>query len=195
MAALLEFAGSCEAPAIQIEAETAADVAQREALLDRVMGPERRAKSSESLRRGYLPAEGLAFVARDSAGTLVGTVRLWNIAAGIDAGGRAVPALLLGPLAVDRCHEGAGIGSRLMRHAIGRARQRGHGAILLVGDAPYYRRFGFSTARTESLTMPGAFERGRFLSLELIEGALAGAVGMLAPAGLRSADDLAALAA
>ena len=76
-----------------------------------------------------------------------------------------------------------------------RARERGHGAILLVGDAPYYRRFGFSTERTGSLTMPGPFERGRFLALELFEGALAGAVGVLVPTGRRSADDQAALAA
>ena len=55
------------------------------------MGPARRTKSSESLRRGHVPAEGLAFVARDGDGTLVGTVRLWNVAAGIDAEGRPVP--------------------------------------------------------------------------------------------------------
>ena len=195
MAALLELAGRCDAPAIHIEAESAADAAPREALLDRVMGPARRGKSSEKLRRGQVPAEGLAFVARDGEGRLVATVRLWNVAAGIDAEGRPVPALLLGPLAVDRSHAGAGIGSRLMRHAIAHARDRGHGAILLVGDAPYYRRFGFSAALTGSLTMPGPFERGRFLALELIEGALAGAVGMLVPSGRRSADDQAALAA
>lgn len=193
MAALLELPGRCDAPAI--EAETAGDAAAREALLDRVMGPSRRTKSSESLRRGHVPAEGLAFVARDSRGTLVGTVRLWNIAAGIDADCRPVPALLLGPLAVDLSCKGAGIGSEMMRRAIDEARGRGHGAILLVGDAPYYRRFGFSTSGTGSLTMPGPFERGRFLALELIEGALAGAVGMLQPTGRRSADDQAALAA
>jgi len=188
MAALLEIAGRIDRPAILIEAETPADIAAREALLDRVMGPARRTKSSESLRRGYLPAEGLAFVARGGDGSIVGTVRLWDVSAGIDATGRPVPALLLGPLAVDQEAKGSGIGSALMRHAIAEALRLGHGAILLVGDAPYYARFGFSTDRTGSLTMPGPFERGRFLALELFEGALAGAVGMLTPAGRRSAD-------
>lgn len=195
MAALLEMPGGIEAPAIVIEAETAADVDAREALLDRVMGPARRLKSSESLRRGYVPADGLAFVARDDAGAVAGTVRLWNIAAGIDAAGRPIPALLLGPLAVDSGAKGIGIGSALMRHAIAEAGRLGHAAILLVGDAPYYRRFGFSTDPTSSLTMPGPFERGRFLALELVDGALAGAAGILVAAGRRDANGQAALAA
>src|SRR5690606_38416806 len=120
-----------------------------------------------------------AYVARDEAGAVVGTVRLWHVAAG--EGGRA--ALLLGPLAVDPSAEGAGIGSALMVHAIGEARRLGHGAILLVGDAPYYQRFGFSAEKTGALAMPGPFERHRLLALELAEGALDGARGVLRPTG------------
>ena len=71
------------------------DIYAREALLDRAMGPGRKRKSSEKLRRGRLPAEGLAFAARDAFGNLVGTVRLWNVVSG-----NGVSALLLGPLAV-----------------------------------------------------------------------------------------------
>ncbi|TIL97170.1 MAG: N-acetyltransferase, partial [Mesorhizobium sp.] len=88
-------------------AETAADVAAREALLDRAMGPKRRKKSSEKLRRGRRPSEGLAFVARDASGGVAGTVRLWDVRLG--EGGAAV--LLLGPLAVDPSLKNAGIGS------------------------------------------------------------------------------------
>ncbi|MGQ8634660.1 GNAT family N-acetyltransferase, partial [Agrobacterium sp. DKPNP3] len=94
-------------------------------------------------------------------------------------------ALLLGPLAVDAAHEGKGIGSALMRAAIGEATRRGHGAILLVGDAPYYERFGFFADKTQHLMMPGPFERGRFLALELKSGWLEGAAGMLVAAGRR----------
>ena len=57
-------------------------VAAREALLDRAMGPGRKRKSSEKLRRGRRPSEGLAFVARDADGRVVGTVRLWDVAVG-----------------------------------------------------------------------------------------------------------------
>lgn len=167
------------APAIVMVAEIAADVAAREALLDRAMGPKRRKKSSEKLRRGRRPSEGLAFVARDASGGVAGTVRLWDVRLG--EGGAA--ALLLGPLAVDPSLKNAGIGSALMRHAIAEAARLGHAAILLVGDAPYYARFGFSADKTGSLAMPGPYERHRLLALELVEGALDGVHGTLKAAG------------
>ena len=171
--------GGEAAGAVAIVAETAADVAAREALLDDAMGPKRKAKSSEKLRRGRRPSEGLAFVARDASAAVAGTVRLWDVTLG--EGGPA--ALLLGPLAVDPSLKSAGIGSALMRHAIAEAARLGHAAILLVGDEPYYGRFGFSAARTGSLAMPGPYERHRLLALELVDGALDGVQGTLKAAG------------
>ncbi len=162
-----------------LRAETEADFAARDALIDRAMGPKWRKKASHKLRRGRRPSEGLAFVATDEAGRIVGTVRLWDVTAG--DGGTA--ALLLGPLAVDGSLKSAGVGSALMRLAIDEARRLGHGAILLVGDAPYYARFGFTAARTGNLAMPGPYERERFLALELVDGALDDACGTLAAAG------------
>ncbi len=176
----LAMTGAGAAP--MIHAETAADIAQREALLDRAMGPGRKRKSSEKLRRGRRPSEGLAFSAKDADGRLVGTVRLWDVAAG--EGGAA--ALLLGPLAVDPSLKSGGIGAALMRHAIGEARRLGHGAILLVGDAPYYARFGFAADKTDGLSMPGPYEKSRFLALELVEGWLDGATGTLMASGRKA---------
>jgi predicted N-acetyltransferase YhbS len=164
-----------------IVAESDADEAAREALLDRAMGPGRKRKSSEKLRRGRKPSEGLAFVARAPAGAVIATVRLWDVAAG-ESG---ATALLLGPLAVDPSLKSAGLGSALMRLAIEEARRLGHKAILLVGDAPYYARLGFSAEKTAKLAMPGPYERDRFLALELVEGALDGARGVLRPVGRR----------
>jgi len=124
-------------------------------------------------------------------GRIVGTVRLWQVTAGP---GR--PALLLGPLAVDPAQRNRGIGSTLVRRAIAQARMAGHRAILLVGDAPYYGRFGFTAAKTGELWMPGRFERDRLLALELKPEALAGARGLIAATGrLAQAPDLAALVA
>lgn len=171
------------APAYVIDRETPADVVTREALLDRMMGKARRRKSSEKIRRGRVPAEGLALVARDRDGHLLGTVRLWNVEAGIGTEGEPVDALLLGPLAVECTCEGRGIGSALMRAAIVEARDRGHGAILLVGDAAYYERFGFQAELAQHLVMPGPFARERFLGLELKPGHLRGAAGMLIASG------------
>jgi predicted N-acetyltransferase YhbS len=163
---------------VTIHAETRFDVVARERLLDAAFGPARFAKTCERLRESRSPAEGLAFTAR-ADGRLIGTIRLWSIVAG------GVPALLLGPLAVDRAHEGRGVGGALMRHALGEARRLGHRAVILVGDAPYYARFGFSRAPVADLLLPGPVNAARFLGLELEPGALAPAIGLVVPSGRR----------
>ena len=161
----------------EIRLETPADIAARETLLDAAFGDARFEKTCERLREGRLPA--LSLVAQDEAGRLVGTVRLWNVSAGP---GRA--ALLLGPLAVDGALRSQGLGGRMMRAALNRASVMGHKAVLLVGDAPYYERFGFSQELTEGLWLPGPVDRERFLGVEFREGALAGARGLVSPTGL-----------
>lgn len=161
---------------VTIHAETRFDVSARERLLDAAFGPARFAKTCERLRQGRTAAEGLAFTAR-AGGRLIGTLRLWNVTAG------GVPALLLGPLAVDAAHEGQGIGSKLMRHGLAEAAWRGHGAVILVGDASYYARFGFSRKPVANLLLPGPVELERFLGLELKDDALAVAHGLVVPTG------------
>ena len=167
------------APEIRISEEMPFDVSAREALLDEAFGPARDAKTAARLREGRLPAEGLALVAKDR-GALIGTLRCWLI----EAGGR--PALLLGPLAVAKSHRSLGIGSKLMREALWRAAMLGHKAVLLVGDAPYYARFGFEASRTAGLDLPGPVDRARFLAFEIEDGALDGATGMVVATGDRS---------
>jgi predicted N-acetyltransferase YhbS len=162
---------------VTIREEKIADVAAREALLDEAYGACRFTKTSERLREGRKPADGLSLVAVER-GRVVGTVRLWHVAAG-----PGCAALLLGPLAVHPDYRNRGIGTTLVRRAIARARLAGHGAILLVGDAPYYGRFGFSAVQTGALWMPGSFERDRLLGLELKPAALAGARGMIGATG------------
>src|SRR5258708_5680112 len=147
-----------------IRAEKVSDVVAREALLDACFGENRHMRTCQRLRDGRAPAEGLALsVVRQ--GRLVGTVRLWHVSAG------DIPALMLGPLAVDDCCRGLGVGAALMDRALDIARQRGHGAVILLGDAPYYARFGFSVDKTGELSLPGPFERDRLLGLELSDGA------------------------
>jgi predicted N-acetyltransferase YhbS len=162
---------------INIREERATDFAAREALLDEAYGPARFAKSSQRLREGRLPAKGLSLIAVER-GQIVGTVRLWHVVAGPDR-----PALLLGPLAVHPDHRKCGIGSALVRRAIARAHLGAYRAILLVGEAAYYGRFGFTAEETGRLWMPGRFEPERLLALELRSGALAGAHGLIGAAG------------
>lgn len=156
--------------------ETPADIYAREKLLDEAFGPARFLKTCGRLREGNAPARGLALVAKDDE-RLVATMRLWPIFAGA---GR--PALLLGPLAVARDYRALGIGAAMIEEGLARA-ARNHRSVLLVGDEPYYARFGFERRFTERLIMPGPVERERFLGLELAPGALAGAQGRVSAAG------------
>jgi predicted N-acetyltransferase YhbS len=158
---------------IAVRQEKTSDTAAREALLDAAYGPVRFEKPSQRLRAGRAPARGLSFVAIDG-GRVVGTVRLWEVTTGADR-----TALLLGPLAVEPVYRNRGIGSALMRHALKVSARRGHRAVLLVGDADYYGRFGFSAAKTGQLWLPGLTEKSRLLGCELSAGALDGVRGAI----------------
>jgi predicted N-acetyltransferase YhbS len=165
-----------DAASFAIRPERGSDAVAREALLDACFGANRHIRTCQRLRDGRAPAEGLALSAV-ARGRLVGTIRLWHVSAG------GVRALVLGPLAVDPMCRKLGIGGALMNHALAAAKARGHGAVILLGDAPYYARFGFSGRKTGELRLPGPFERDRLLGLELREGALDGAWGMVVPIG------------
>jgi predicted N-acetyltransferase YhbS len=166
---------------LTIRQEKPSEAAARESLLDLAYGAVRFQKPSQRLRAGRAPARGLSFVAVEDGqknSKVIGTVRLWDVTAGAEC-----PALLLGPLAVDPDHRCRGVGSALMRHALRIAARRGHRAVLLVGEAAYYGRFGFSAERTARLWLPGLADRGRLLGLELAAGALDGARGTIVATG------------
>jgi len=165
-----------DAAPFAIRAERASDVVAREALLDACFGEDRHTRTCQRLRDGRTPAEGFAFSAM-AEDRLVGTLRLWHVSAG------GCPALVLGPLAVEASSRKLGVGTALMDHALAAAKARGHRAVILLGDAPYYARFGFSAQKTGELLLPGPFERERLLALEFADGALDGAWGMIAATG------------
>jgi predicted N-acetyltransferase YhbS len=162
---------------ITLRQERPGDVEAREALLDQAFGDTRTRKTSQRLREGRLPAEELSLVAADGR-RVIGTARLWSVTCG-----SGQPALLLGPVAVESSCRNRGIGAALVRRALRDASRLGHGAVILVGDAPYYSRFGFSGATAAGLKLPGPFERHRLLALELVPGALAGAGGLVRATG------------
>ncbi|WP_434051350.1 MAG: N-acetyltransferase [Roseibium sp.] len=159
---------------IMIRDEALEHFSAREALLDQSFREDRRLKTCEQLRAGRLPV--FAFVALDEQGNVAGTVRLWPVK---DACGRA--CLLLGPLAVAPCCRGAGLGDRLMRHALNQAAMHGHGSVVLVGDLSYYARFGFASGKLDAVSLPGPFERCRFLGLDLLPEQISSLDGMLKP--------------
>lgn len=149
--------------------ETPADYWEVEALYDLCFAPGRTALSSYRLREGVAPVAPLCLVLRDGEGILCAVIRYWPVR----VGGRR--ALLLGPVAVHPTHQGEGLGGLLINQSLTEARRLGWQRVLLVGDAPYYRRFGF--VKREGVVMPPPTNPDRVLGLELVPGAWEGVAG------------------
>jgi len=126
----------------RIEIEAPADAAAVEGLVLAAFGPGRFAKTAERLRERARIAAG--FVAHED-GKVIGSVRLWAITVGGE------PALFLGPIAVSADSRRAGLGADLVQACVDRA---GDVGILLVGDLPYFGRFGFQPAPDARLNGP-----------------------------------------
>ena len=143
------------------------DTADIEDLLDRAFGRHRTRKTSYRYRTGLAPVPGLSLIARDR-GELVGTIAFWPVR----IGEAAIPALLLGPLAVDPERRGEGIGVALMYRGIEAATRAGHRLAVLVGERNYYARFGFEPAGPTGIYMPGEPKRlmVRALTADGLEG-------------------------
>jgi len=151
----------------QIRNETAEDAEEIERLVIACFGAGRFAKTAYRLREGVDPVPGLSFVATDNDGVkLLGSVRF----TAIEIGG--TPSLLLGPLAVQPELRGIGIGISLMKKGIEVAKTYGHQSVILVGDAPYYAKVGFTPIAPGRIAMPGPVDPSRLLGLSLYEGAL-----------------------
>ncbi|WP_170790408.1 GNAT family N-acetyltransferase [Ruegeria lacuscaerulensis] len=130
-----------------------------EALYDLCFAPGREALSSYRLRDDVPPVEGLSLVARDGEGILAGAIRFWPVHVG------TFDALLLGPVAVHPTHQGEGLGGFLIHEGLQAGLTRGWERVMLVGDAPYYSRFGF--ARLTGVEMPPPTNPERVLGAEL----------------------------
>ena len=156
-----------------------ADPAAVEALLDRSFGPDRQKKTVYRLREGVAPIEALSFAAFDNK-TLRGSLQFWPIQVKpLLSDAPPLAALLLGPLAVEPAYAGRGIGMGLMRVGLQKAKQLGHGLVILVGDLPYYSRVGFRRQGAEGLRLPGPVDPERLLIRELIDGAATGLEGLI----------------
>ncbi|MEQ8266738.1 MAG: N-acetyltransferase [Parvibaculum sp.] len=158
---------------MKIVVETDSHTSQVESLVADAFGPDRFAKTVYRLRDGVEAEASLSLVALDR-GKVVGTLRFWPV----EIAGQ-VPALLLGPLVTAPDRQGEGIGGKLMHEGLARAAAQGHRIVVLVGDEPYYRRFGFTRALARRLELPGWVDPARFLARELASGALAGIGGMI----------------
>jgi predicted N-acetyltransferase YhbS len=153
----------------QLTPETPADFWEVEALYDTCFAPGRTALSSYRLRDGISPVLGLSHVARDGDGILAGAIRYWPVHVGTR------DALLLGPVAVHPTRQGEGLGRALIEESLAAATPFGWHRVMLVGDAPYYNRFGFT--RLEGVIMPPPTNPDRVLGRALRKGAWDGVKG------------------
>ena len=152
-----------------LEVENSEDWWEVEALYDLCFAPGREALSSYRLRDGVDPVAALCLVARDGDGIVGGAIRFWPVLVG------GAPCLLLGPVAVHPTRQGEGLGGLLIRGALERAGPLGWHRVLLVGDAPYYGKFGF--VRQAGVRMPPPTNPDRVLGVELSPGAWQGVQG------------------
>ncbi len=111
---------------------------------------------------------GLGRIARDETGILGGAIRYWPVRVG------AAPVLLLGPVAVHPTAQGEGLAAAMIRDSLAQAAEHWE-RVLLVGDLPYYARFGFY--RLVGVDMPPPTNPDRILGCDLVPGAWAGVRG------------------
>lgn len=155
--------------------ETPQDRDEVEALFDLAFAPGRMALSSYQLREGVTPVAELCTIVRDDYDALAGAIRFWPV----EIGAPRWPALLLGPVAVHPTRQGEGIGALMMMETLEQARELGWERVILVGDEPYYRRFGFRRDAASLLDFPKPVSPERVLARELIPGALKGVEGQV----------------
>ena len=157
---------------IELRPEQADDWWEVEALYDLCFAPGREALSSYRLRDDIPPVPGLSRVARDEENILAGAIRYWPVLVG------TARVLLLGPVAVHPTHQGEGLGGALIRDSLAAAGETGWERVMLVGDAPYYGRFGFH--RLTGVIMPPPTNPLRVLGLSLVPDAWADVQGEVA---------------
>ncbi len=155
--------------------ETADDIYEVEMLLDLAFAPGRTALSSYQLREGVEPVAELSRIVRDEFDAVVGAIRYWPIRIGASGD----PALLLGPVAIHPTRQGEGLGALLIGETLDAAAKLGWERVVLVGDAPYYRRFGFTRQMTLALDFPKPVNLERLLAKELVEGSMSEVSGMV----------------
>ncbi|MGY6632389.1 MAG: GNAT family N-acetyltransferase [Alkalilacustris sp.] len=159
---------------VELAEERPEDLWEVEALYDLCFAPGREALSSYRLRAGVAPVAPLCLTLRGD-GMLAAAIRFWPVRVA------GCPALLLGPVAVHPTRQGEGLGGWLIGDALERARALDWSRVMLVGDAPYYARFGF--ARLQGVTMPPPTNPDRVLGLALRPGAWEGVAGDVTRAG------------
>ncbi len=146
-------------------------------LLDMCFGPARNRRTAALLREGAPRIEQACFVVLDGH-RLVGSVEAHLLEWRHPAATRKIA--LLGPLVSHPDRRGERIGSRLMDLCLAELDKLAL-PVMLIGDAPYYCRWGFSAAHTAEWQLPGPVDRSRLLLRAKAPRRLAGPALLCAP--------------
>lgn len=122
---------------------------------------------------GFVPGLSLVTVDRDR---VVGHI-LFNPVRIISRQGEPLISLSLAPMSVLPEYQRKGIGSALVREGLRRSKELAYGSVIVLGHAGYYPRFGFLPASLWQIICPFPAPDESFMALELISGALRGAIG------------------
>ncbi len=158
---------------------TPADAPLISALHARVFGPGRFARTAYRVREGMGAGAEISRFCRLAVmdGHIIAALRMSEIVIGGTPG-----ALLLGPLVVAPEYAGQGYGRGLVTDALEDARASGIRLVVLVGDEPYYGRFGFKPVKPGTILFPGPVNPARILAAELTDGSLSAFHGLISPA-------------
>lgn len=156
-----------------LSVETAEDRDEVEWLFDLAFAPGRQALSSYQLREDVAPVAELCVAARDDLGVMAGAIRYWPVLIG-EAGAKA---LLLGPVATHPTRQGEGLGALLVGETLDTARELGWSRVILIGDEPYYSRFGFTREVASAISFPPPTNPDRLLGNALTPRAFEGVTG------------------
>lgn len=176
-AAASNMLGKIALPPVNVRPVEARDLAAILALHRRAFGPGRFVRAAHRVREGRADFSRWCLVAELNT-VIVATLRMTPVTIGGADG-----ALMLGPLAVEPVFAGQGIGRHLVAVSLEQAQADGQRLVLLVGDEPYYGKFGFKPVPPGQIDMPGPVNRRRLLAAELQPGAASGYRGMVAAAG------------
>lgn len=157
----------------QILLEKPEDEPALSALCQQAFGPGRFTRTAYRIREGTPPVAELSL-----SGWLHGKIIAGIRFTALTVGG-APGALLLGPLVVAPEYNGKGYGKTLVYEGLTHAKEEGFDLVILVGDLPYYGRFGFRQIPHGQIVLPGPVDPDRLLACELREGALAETAGMV----------------
>lgn len=156
---------------ITVRPETAEDIRAIDVVHISAFGGEAEARLVSALRESTTYNRELSQVA-ELSGRIVGHVLLTRVP--LRKEGEEKHVLALGPMSVVPSQSHRGIGSELINASITLAKDKGYGAIVVLGHPEYYKRFGFIPARDLRVSCNLPAPEDALTVMEIVEGNLAG---------------------